>query len=540
MKIAAPLNCDPEPRLQTIEVSSTFQLPGFHIVGLPSREVAEARERVRAAIQAEGYEFPRRRVLLNLAPADIQKRGTGMDLAIALSVLNAADEVHEKPGARERLIVASGELGLDGRVKPVGQTTRALYAAWKAGADLLILSRSEPDPANETIRLIRASGHGFGFPDRPPGIIRLERLSEAWLALQQLPAQGNGQARTAGAGQVIGAPDSAGSETQASESGPLTDGAFGFSDCDEQKLLPLSPALERTVCLAAAGSHHLMMLGPKGVGKSHALEWLMRLLPPPSPEMLLTRRLMTELHPVAPRRGGSPFRRISTAARPSALVGSVSASLIRPGELTLAHGGLVIADEFPEWSRDSRECLREPLEAGRIVITRTGGAVVLPARFLFAANGNLCPCGGLPPGLPRTADWIAPCECAPASLAAYRARLSGPILDRMDLVALVQPETGVSRAGLKGLKERVERAVDLSERRYGARAGILSAAELERILGEAPSWRTHIDQVGGMSLRARHKVLRVALTVAALDGLPAPGPAQFAEAAHYRPERLLR
>ena len=213
---------------------------------------------------------------------------------------------------------------------------------------------------------------------------------------------------------------------------------------DASKLLPLSPSLKRAVSVAALGQHHLLLIGAKGVGKSHAMEWLIQLQPECSDALKIHRALLSELvQSDSSLSSHVPIRRVSPNVRPSALIGSATSSWIRPGEFSLAHGGLLIADEFPEWPRDSREALREPLERGQITLTRAKGTVEFPARFSLAANGNFCPCGGWPPDHPVPIEFqnsgrkLPRCTCSHRSRNDYRARLSGPILDRMDMVLIV-------------------------------------------------------------------------------------------------------
>ncbi|MEO7162564.1 MAG: magnesium chelatase domain-containing protein, partial [Bdellovibrionia bacterium] len=338
MQISAPLNSEPIPCLQQIEVATFFQLPSFHIIGLPSPEVAEARERVRAAVEASGLEFPRRRVVLNLSPASIRKRGTGLDLAMALAVLELSNEQSFSLGAW-------GELGLDGTVKPVGQLTRSLFASWNGNLEFLILAWEDFPTALRILENIRVSGE---FQGEPPILVPVRTLLEAWTriaggarALAQLGTQARSEL-------TIFSP----------ELPEIKQAAPNF-------LLPLAPSLERMIGVAAAGCHHTLLLGPKGTGKSHAIEWLIALKPPLSPTERLRQALIIDLENST---GSIPFesqaetearsvRRVSSQVRPGALVGSATAKVIRPGAFSLAHGGLLVADEFPEWHRDSREAL---------------------------------------------------------------------------------------------------------------------------------------------------------------------------------------
>lgn len=534
-RMGAPLHYEIEPSLQWIEVSSSFQIPGFHIIGLPSPEVAEARERVRSAIESSGFEFPRRRVVLNLSPASIKKQGTSLDLAMALSVLFSeqvppASEARTEPPA---LWVACGELGLDGRVKSSGQLTRTLYASWKAGAKILIVPRDDEAALREAFHSVREGTRSEGTRRdgggregtewrNPPQIYPVAHLKEAWEIL-------SGEA---------GAPKPA---FFPKESPPL------FTDDDSGGLLPLTPSLERTLGVSAAGKHHLLLLGPKGAGKSHALEWLIRIQPPLDPCDQLQGKLLQELSSAASLQTSTklPVRRVSPQARPQALIGTSSMTTLRPGEFSLAHGGLLIADEFPEWSRDAREALREPLERGKVLLTRVRGSHELPARFTLAANGNFCPCGGWPREvpLPPDADPSASfCQCTERARQLYLTRLSGPLLDRIDLLVRVHyspargRRTGAGRVA--ALREQTTRARGEMLRRYGTPCGELEGPVLEELLGAHPVWQDWLELQAPSSLRNRHKLLRVALSLAAWDELEEPSREHFLEAACYRAERF--
>jgi magnesium chelatase family protein len=329
------------------------------------------------------------------------------------------------------------------------------------------------------------------------------------------------------------------------------------------RLLPLSPSLERAVSVAALGQHHLLLIGAKGVGKSHAMEWLIQLQPECSDRMKIHRALLSELvqsnssseiadgvtNQVANKVANKVVRRVSPTVRPSALIGSAGSSWIRPGEFALAHGGLLIADEFPEWARDSREALREPLESGRITVTRAKGSVEFLARFSLAANGNFCPCGGWPPDQPipiehQTSNRKLPrCTCSPRSRRDYRARLSGPILDRMDLVLVVgshlpERKQQSTQELLKQLRERIVDCQQTARKQWGTLPGFLSASETEALIAQNEDWNAHLDRLNIGNLRARHKTVRLALSLALWDGQSEPGVTHFLEASSHRPERF--
>ena len=527
MKIGAPLNNDPAPTLQWIEVASALQIPSFHIVGLPNQEVSEARERVRSAIAASGLDFPRRRVVLNLSPASIRKRGTGIDLAMALAVLSASCRESVHPSA---IWVAWGELGLDGSIKAAGQLTRAIYAAWKSGAGTLLLAEVEADQAHRSLSWIQQSRELQG---RAPEIVPVANLSEAWKFM-----------------------------TDISKRKPLFRLTSSLLPEIEPRptsgLIPLPGSLERLLGIAAAGRHHILLLGPRGAGKSHALEWLTALQPPFSPKAFLHQVLLAELRqngtdsPMVPGTFSESIRRIGAMVRPAALVGNVSAGMLQPGEFSLAHGGLLIADELPEWARDSRESLREPLERGKITLTRKQISVELPASFTLAANGNLCPCGGWPPEIrPPFEDTcrgnLPDCSCSPVLRRGYLARLSGPILDRIDIVQLMR---GKSKSEIRGspkftfsaseiaerlekLRSKVAEAQRRSTELWGKPPGLLTASEAEEFCKMIPS------RISAANLRARHKLIRLALTLACWDGVAKPRHTHFMEASLYRPDLLL-
>ncbi|MCM2323422.1 MAG: ATP-binding protein [Oligoflexia bacterium] len=540
-RIGAPLNSEPIPVLQWIEVASALQIPSFHIVGLPGPEVAEARERVKAALEASGFEFPRRRLVLNLSPASIRKRGTGLDLAMALAVL--FDQEDKRPADESETglnLVAWGELGLDGTVKPAGQITRTLYACWHAGVSHLLISHEEETEARVRLEWIRQSRDLDGAP---PELIAVRNLSEAWKAASKPYALPHEE-------------EPLGFSCERGEGYPAED--EGEPDPELIRgLMALPPSLERIIGISASGNHHLLLLGPRGTGKSHALEWLIALQPPVSPRARLHAALLSELG----NRGGggarptNPYsvRRVSAQAKPSALLGGATPLFIRPGEFSLAHGGLLIADELPEWARDSREALREPLERGRITLTRTNGTLELPARFTLAANGNLCPCGGWPPDLPKPPlvegrrQRVPRCKCTHGARKAYLSRLSGPVLDRIDLVfigaSLPPARTSSERSTPSSARElflrlraQVRAARELTRCHWGIAPALLPAAELEALLDTRPSWIAALDALPQQSLRARHKVLRVAMSLAAWDGHPEPLRGHFIEASCYRPE----
>ncbi len=545
-QFASLLNTELKPVVQWAEVSSSLQIPAFHIVGLPGREVAEARERVRAAIEASGLEFPRRRVVLNLSPAYIPKRGTGADLTIALAVLaSCASEASLRKSALSDpnfRVLAWAELGLDGSLKNMGQLTRAVYACWSSGIQQLIVAESELTSAIAARELI-AGARIFETP--APAVCGVSRLEEAWSFLQKGPASDRSYSI----------------EAQKSVENPVKTLRFPPAS---NGLLPLSPSLERAIGVSIAGAHHLMILGPKGTGKSHSLSWI-RALQPEAPLFLqVQQRLLNELesekkqdarsHAASPSAHTCnstellPFRTVGAHARPAALLGSCHAGGVRPGEFSLANGGVLVADEILEWPRDTRECLREPMESGTVTLTRAQASVELPARFRLAATGNLCPCGGWPPELRLSDDLNAPsCRCSPHERTRYLKKLSGPVLDRTDLVLLAQRApvaAGFARDQMEGRTSLLRQRIALTQERmlkaWKALPGEMSGAQIEEIFSGSTGDQ---DFFRDFSLRGRHKILRLALSLSAWDHtnenqLKLPGLAHLTEASLYRPERL--
>lgn len=525
IRFSAPLHRQILPELQLIDVWSALAIPSFKVVGLPGQEIIESCERVRAAIEASGMEFPRRRVLVNLSPAGVRKQGTGTDLAIALAVIHSscdramgAEDGGAMEKERDRLIVASGELGLDGSIRSAGRVLRACHAAIESGATDLVLAAEDSETARRGIALIEEV-RGVPVKLGLHLVARLEQVAD--LLERPIPPP-------------PGAPE------------PLALPAPPTAD-----LLPLEPGLERTITLAAAGAHHLLLLGPRGTGKTASLHWLHCLQSRLAPADLLQRLLLDELvDPARPRFDQrAPVRILPPQLRPEALVGGFQRGELRPGEFSQAHGGTLVADEFLEWPRDSRECLRDPMESGVVHLARAQRSLEIPARFQLAASANLCRCGGWPRAWSSSRERLAGgrpalCTCPDLSHQDYLSRLSGPILDRIDLVKLVLHRPGL--AGSAGdrpqpeiLAEKTGRTRELLQRLWGAPSARLDGARVEEILRGEPSiardWSA-IRRSSEASLRRRHKEIRVALTMAAWDHLhrglsrPVPGRALLEEA----------
>lgn len=526
MKIYFPLNTEPKPTLQEIEVATSFQLPCFQIIGLPAPEVSEAKERIRSAIEASGLTFPKKKIILNLSPAHIQKRGPGLDLPMALAILSNS----ESPtffSTQFSEYAAWGDLGLNGSIKPSYQLTRSIFSVWQAKIKFFFISACEYSQAEKALDEIQKSR--IFQKKLPPLLIPVSHLKEAWeiIAFNKF----NRKKKT-------------GKSTPLPQKEPLLTPTPPKSH--RHQLLPLPPAIERMIGVAVTGQHHLLLMGPKGTGKSHALEWFIALQPDSSPEEKLKRKLISEL---IPSRSciyqESPIRRISSQVRPETLIGTVLQSQLRPGEFSLAHGGLLIADELLEWPKNSIEILREPLERGKISLTRSRLSIELPAEFVLVATSNLCPCGGQPSflGASQNNTLIHSCQCTPRAQHSYRQRLSGPILDRIDMISffLESNTTNVcADSQFKKLQQNIMRSQIFLKNRFKKLPGHLKSVELESILEKNPKWNDLLLSLKlPHSIRSKNKILKIALTLAAWDNIEEPSLTHFIEASLYRKETII-
>ncbi|HYU59954.1 MAG TPA: YifB family Mg chelatase-like AAA ATPase [Solirubrobacterales bacterium] len=461
-----------------VEVDVHRGLPVFSLVGLPDAAVRESRERVRAALTNSNFEFPLQRITANLAPADLPKAGPGLDLAIAAALIAAAGQL--PPEGLERWCLA-GELALDGAIRPVpGVLAMAEEARRRGAAGLAVAADNAAEAA-----LIE------GLPVAP-----LNRLDE-------LPPLARGELEEFEPSQVV------------SRNGAAPETVPDLSDLRGQ------PALRRLLEVAAAGGHSILITGPPGAGKSLAARRLPSLLPPldPAEAIEVTRIASVCGKPPPPGRlAARPFRAPHHTISAAGLVGGGNPP--RPGEVTLAHGGVLFLDELGEFSRSALEALRQPLEEGRVWVARVNHSVELPCRFMLVAAANPCPCG-------RGED-SPRCSCTPPVVRGYRAKLSGALADRIDVTARVDQPSSEAMDGPAGesseaVRERVLRARELQALRLGPGRVNASMTPVEtrrccRIGREARDMLADGHARLGLSGRGHERVLRVARTIADLVG----------------------
>jgi len=488
-----------------VEVDVSGGLPAIVTVGLPDTAVKESRDRVKAALTNAKYKFPNRRVTINLAPADIRKEGPAYDLPIALGILIASEQV-ECDFVNEFVVL--GELSLDGRVRPVTGALPAAIAARDLGRRRMIVP---VENAAEAAVVPEVRVYGVSRVSEAVGLLAgkavVEREKPDLLSILQARAASS---------------------------------QLDFAEVRGQE------HVRRALTVSAAGGHNVVMVGPPGSGKSMMASRLPGILPPmtldEAVETTKVHSISGLIPPGVPLVSARPFRAPHHTVSYAGLVGGGGGNVgkITPGEVSLAHNGVLFMDELPEFDRKAKEALRTPLENGEITIVRAGMSLCFPARFMLVAAMNPCPCGYL-------TDPKKPCSCTTNQVRNYLGRVSGPLMDRIDIHIEVPPvpykdlASRTRSASSKDIRDVVMRARAVQQERFGDAGWYTNAQIPDRHARDACRMnkdaelllRQAVTELG-FSARAYARIIRVARTVADIEGAEVIGPAHVSEAIQYR------
>lgn len=517
-KVYSAIPCGYEGSLVAVEGDMNRGLPAFNLVGMANKTITEARERVRSALTNSGFSFPDRKVTISLAPAELAKDGAHLDLPIAVAILLLSRALRQSQ-VEHKLFV--GELSLDGHTKPIRGIINIVEAAQKSGFDTVYLPQ-------ENLPLARLV----------PGVhlVGISTLAELFADLK-------GTSSTT----VV-------KNTQTPKQPPTPPISEASSPTTPPVLLDHingQPSAKRALLIAVAGRHNLLFTGPPGTGKTLLARAAANLLPPPSPEEQIE---IAKIHSLSSSPNYNftqrPFRSPHHTASAAAILGG--GLKLQPGEISLAHRGVLFLDEFPEYARNVLESLRQPLEDGQITLARANQHSTYPASFMLIATMNPCPCG-------YYGDPDHPCTCTPTKISAYHKRISGPILDRIDLVvnvdrlnsddllAPISPPSSTHTAApslTASTHTAAQALISTAHQRQTARYrnpalfnAKLTSPQITNFIHLTPAARTFLNTAADrlhLSARGYFKVIKVAQTIADLDAADQITPTHLSEALSYR------